>query len=106
MSIFSACIERKVCGTVVRYSLYVDLTFQNTMLKRFLMKKMLKSQLKGVPEDQQEKLITMIEKNPDLFKKIADEIQKKMKNENKEQMAATMEVMKKYQNELRELMQE
>lgn len=76
------------------------------MLKRFLMKKMLKSQLKGVPEDQQEKLITMIEKNPDLFKKIADEIQKKMKNENKEQMAATMEVMKKYQDELRTLMQE
>jgi predicted phage-related endonuclease len=70
------------------------------------MKRMLKSQLKGVPEDQQEKLLTMIEKNPELFQKIAKEIQNKMKNENKEQMAATMEVMKKYQNELRELMQE
>jgi predicted phage-related endonuclease len=76
------------------------------MLQRFLMKRMLKSQLKGVPEDQQEKLLTMIEKNPELFQKIAKEIQNKMKNENKEQMAATMEVMKKYQNELRELMQE
>ncbi len=63
------------------------------------MKKMLKSQLKGVPEEYQDKLIDAIEKNPDLFKKIADETQEKMKS-GKDQMKAAMEVMEKYKSEL------
>ena len=66
---------------------------------------MLKSQLKGVPEDQQDKLLGMIEKNPNLFMNIAKEVQAKMK-EGKDQMAATMEVMKKYQSELKDAMKE
>lgn len=75
------------------------------MLQKFLMKKMLKSQLKGVPEDQQDKLLGMIEKNPNLFMNIAKEVQAKMK-EGKDQMAATMEVMQKYQSELKDAMKE
>jgi hypothetical protein len=68
-------------------------------LKTFLMKKMLKSKMKDVPQDQQEKVFAAIEKNPELFEKIGLEIQEKMKG-GKDQMAAAMEVMQKYQNEL------
>jgi hypothetical protein len=72
-------------------------------LKSFLMKKMLKSKMKDIPEDQQEKIFAAIEKNPQLFQKIAEEVQQKMK-EGKDQMSASMEVMMKYQNELKDLM--
>jgi len=68
-----------------------------------LMKRLLKSKMKGVPEEQQDMILDAIEKNPDLFKKIAEEIQVKMK-EGKDQMAATMEVMQKYQSELQGIM--
>lgn len=73
-------------------------------LKTFLLKKMLSSQLKGVPQAEQDKIFAMIEKNPDLFTKIGTEVQEKMKRENKDQMAAAMEVMQKYKSELQGLM--
>ncbi|MDQ3014975.1 MAG: hypothetical protein M3Q73_03865 [bacterium] len=72
-------------------------------LKTFLMKKMLKSKMKDVPEAEQEKIFAAIEKDPQLFQKIAEEVQQKMK-EGKDQMAASMEVMMKYQKELKDLM--
>lgn len=69
--------------------------FQN-----FLLKKMLRTQ--GVPEAQIEMFITMMEKNPELFKTIAAEIQEKMKG-GMSQTEAGMEVAKKYEQELRKL---
>ena len=69
-------------------------------LKTFLMKKMLKSKMKDVPQDQQDKIFSAIEKNPKLFETIALEVQEKMK-QGKDQMSASMEVMQKYQNELK-----
>ncbi len=79
--------------------------FYNTwnMLKKFLMKKMMKSQLKNVPEDQQEKILKAVEENPDLFQNIGLEIQAKMK-EGKDQMSATMEVIHNHQEELLKIM--
>lgn len=71
------------------------------MLKQFLMKKMLKSQLKNVPAAEQERLLSAFEKNPQLFEKIAKEVQEKVK-QGKNQMSATMEVAKKYQKELKD----
>ncbi len=70
------------------------------------MKKMLGSQLKksGLPQDQQDKIMNAMLKNPELFQKIAKEI-KELEKGGKNQMFASMEVMKKYQNELRDLMQ-
>jgi hypothetical protein len=65
----------------------------------FLMKKLIKHKMKDVPADQQELIMAMVEKNPELFKKIAEEIQQKMK-EGKDQMVATMEVMQSHQSEL------
>jgi len=72
------------------------------MLKDMLMKKLLKSKMKDVPEAQQEMILSAIEKNPDFFQKVGLEIQAKMK-EGKDQMAATMEVMQKYQGELQDI---
>ena len=69
--------------------------FQN-----FLLKKMLRTQ--GVPEAQIEMFIKMIEKNPELFKTIAAEIQEKVKN-GMSQMDAGMMVMKKHEEELKKL---
>jgi len=63
------------------------------------MRRMLKNQLKGVPEDQQEKIIKMFENNPELFEKIAEEIKDKT-NSGKDQDSASMEVMMKYKSEL------
>lgn len=70
------------------------------MFKNFLLKKMLRTQ--GVPEAQIDMFINMMEKNPELFKNIATEIQEKMKG-GMGQMEAGMVVMKKYENELKKL---
>ena len=72
------------------------------MLKEFLMRKMLKSQLKDVPEHEQEKIIKLVSENPALFQKIALEIQAKMKA-GKDQMSASLEVMQNYKDELQKL---
>lgn len=73
------------------------------MFKEFLMKKMLKS--KGVPEDQIDMVMTLVEKNPALFTKIAEEIQAKIKG-GQDQMQASMEVMTKYKDEVQKVMAE
>ncbi len=70
------------------------------MFKNFLLKKMLRTQ--GVPEAQIDMFIGMMEKNPELFKTIAEEIQEKMKS-GMSQMDAGMQVMKKYESELKKL---
>ncbi|HEX4799279.1 MAG TPA: hypothetical protein VFV22_01945 [Candidatus Paceibacterota bacterium] len=71
--------------------------------KNFMMRKLLEKQLKDVPKDQQELIMTMVEKDPKLFEKIALEIQAEMKG-GKDQMAAAMKVLPKYQAELQALM--
>jgi hypothetical protein len=70
-------------------------------MKSFLLKKMLKS--KGVPDDQVEMAVAMMEKDPDLFKKIAVEIDAATKS-GKNQQEAMMDVARKYQNDLKNLM--
>lgn len=59
--------------------------------------------MKGMPKEQQEQFIAMIEKDPEFFTKIASEIQTEMKN-GKDQMTAAMAVLPKYQDKLKELM--
>ena len=73
------------------------------MFQNFLMKQMLKRQMKGVPEAEQEKVLDAIEKNPEFFQNIALEIQEKVKN-GMGQMEASMEVMKAHQGELLKVM--
>ncbi len=74
-----------------------------SMLKNFLMKKMLKSQLKGIPEAEQDRIITMVTENPELFEKIGKEVQEKVKG-GMNQMEATKRVMDKYKSEIEKVM--
>jgi len=72
------------------------------MFGNFMLKQMMKSQLKHLPKEQQDVLLRMVEENPELFKQIAEEVQERMKaGEN--QMAATAGVVKKYQSQLKKL---
>jgi hypothetical protein len=101
----------------------------------FLMKKFLKSRMKGVPEEQVDPvrnalesistlhksvspnpqsqtsvrvsngvdmILDMMEKNPELFKKIAEEIKERV-DKGEDQATVSMEVMKKYEAELKAL---
>ncbi len=70
------------------------------MFKNFLIKKMFKAQ--GVPEEQIDMILAMMEKNPKLFETIAKEIEEKIKSGMDKNMAA-MAVMKKYEQELKKL---
>ncbi|KND49001.1 MAG: hypothetical protein AB200_01050 [Parcubacteria bacterium C7867-005] len=73
------------------------------MFKNFLLKQVMKSKMKGVPEAEQEKIMAMVEKNPDFFKRIGEEIEAKKKS-GKSELEATMEVMRKNQAELQKLL--
>lgn len=73
------------------------------MLQEFLMKKMLNAKLAQLPEEEREKVLKAIEDNPEFFKKIALELETAMKS-GKNQMAALMEVVQKYEEELKKLM--
>ncbi len=73
-------------------------------VKSFLLNQYAKYKLKDVPEAQREMMIALVEKNPELFKKIGEEIERRKKGGESE-MKAAMEVMKKYRTELATLMQ-
>jgi len=70
--------------------------------KSFLLKKAVQWKMKGVPEAQQDLMLAMVEKNPELFKSIGEEIERRKKGGETE-MHATLEVMKKYRAELAQL---
>ena len=70
----------------------------------FFIRQMMKSKLKDVPEAQREQIMTLVTKNPELFKKIGEEVDRRVKKGGEPQMKATMEVMKKYKSELSQLM--
>ena len=73
-------------------------------IQDFLLNQAMKWKMKDVPEAQREQIMALIKKNPDLMKKISEEIERRVKKGGEPQMKATMEVMKKYRNELAELM--
>lgn len=73
-------------------------------MKQFAMKKVLQSQMKNVPEDQQKMIMEMLEKDPVLFEKIAKEMQAELKSNGNNQMAAATKVLPKYQKEIMAVM--
>jgi len=73
-------------------------------LKNMAMKKLLESQMKGVPEDQKRMIMEMLEKDPALFEKIAKEMQAELKANGNNQMAAAQKVLPKYQAEIMAVM--
>ncbi|MCF7815976.1 MAG: hypothetical protein K9M10_00995 [Candidatus Pacebacteria bacterium] len=71
--------------------------------KKFMMRKLLERQLKSAPPEQREMILTLLEKNPKLFEKIAGEMQAEIKK-GSNQMTAAMKVLPKYQSELQAAM--
>lgn len=70
----------------------------------FLLNQYAKWKLKDMPPAQREQMTALITKDPKLFKKIGEEIERRKKGGEGE-MKASMEVMKKYRTELAALMQ-
>ncbi len=73
------------------------------MLKDFILKKIIQSKLKGLPKDQQDMIMAVVSENPDLFKKIGNEVKAKTKGGMNEQMAM-MQVMREHQGELQKIL--
>ncbi len=73
------------------------------MFKEFLMKKLIQSKLKNLPQKEQDLILTLVTKNPKLFEEIAMKIKKKT-DAGADQMMATMTVMKEYQPQIQKLM--
>lgn len=67
------------------------------------MKQAMKSQLKNVPKEQQDKIMELIDKNPEFFTQLAEKVKKKI-DSGKPQMAAMMEVMQEHKAELQDMM--
>jgi hypothetical protein len=70
----------------------------------FIINQYAKWKMKNVPKEQREQMTTLVTKDPQLFKKIGEEIERRKKGGESE-MKASMEVMKKYRTELSALMQ-
>ncbi len=88
----------------IQYYAYVTMSAMFGKMKTFAMKKLLESQMKNVPEDQKEMIMTMIEKDPKLFETIAKEMQAELKSNGNNQMAAATKVLPKYQKEIMAVM--
>ncbi len=73
-------------------------------VQSFLLNQYAKWKLKDMPEAQREQMTALVSKDPELFKKIGEEIERRKKGGEGE-MKASMEVMKKYRAELASLMQ-
>lgn len=73
-------------------------------VQSFLLKQYAKWKLKDMSPEQREHMTELVSKNPQLFKKIGEEIERRKKGGEGE-MKASMEVMKKYRVELGALMQ-
>lgn len=73
-------------------------------VQHFLLNQYAKWKLKDLPEAQREQMLALVTKDPELFKKIGEEIERRKKGGETE-MKASMEVMKKYRVELAALMQ-
>lgn len=58
--------------------------------------------MKDVPQDQRDMIIKMIEKNPEFFQKLVEEIQTEISS-GVDQMEATMNVMKRHESKLKEI---
>ena len=73
------------------------------MFKNFMLKQAMKAKMKDVPEAERDKMLELVEKNPEFFQKIGEEVQRRVKAGQSE-MAATMVVMREHQSELQKLM--
>ena len=73
-------------------------------IQDFLLNQAMKWKMKDVPAEQREQIMQLVKKDPELFKKIGEEVDRRVKKGGEPQMKATMEVMKKYRAELQQIM--
>lgn len=71
-------------------------------LKNKALSALMERQMKDLPKEQQELIMNLIKNNPELFQKIAKEVED-LKKKGINEMYAGMQVMKKYQSELAKL---
>ncbi|MEA2701496.1 MAG: hypothetical protein QOE22_205 [Candidatus Parcubacteria bacterium] len=64
-------------------------------IQNFILGQAMKWKLKDVPEAQREQIMELVKKDPELFKQIGEEVDRRVKG-GEPQMKATMAVMKKY----------
>jgi hypothetical protein len=72
-------------------------------IKNFLMKKLIGSKLKHLPQDQQDMILALVSENPEFFKEIQGQVEVKKKQGQNEQMAM-MQVMRENQAKIQKLM--
>lgn len=72
-------------------------------LKKLITNKLLERQLKTLPPEQRDIIMKAVSENPDFFEKMSKEIEAQ-KKAGKNEMAASMEVMRKYQGELQKIL--
>jgi ABC-type glutathione transport system ATPase component len=72
-------------------------------IKDYITEKLIRAKMKNLPKQQQDMFIKLISENPELFKKIGDEVKVLTKSGTSE-MTATMQIMRKYQAEIQRLM--
>ncbi len=60
--------------------------------------------MKDAPPEQKKMILEMVEKDPQLFEKIAKEMQEELKRNGNNQMAAAMKVLPKFQKEIMSVM--
>jgi len=69
----------------------------------FLMKQLIKMKLKSLPEADREKVMGILEKDPEFFAKMAESVKQKMAS-GKDQMTAVMEIAQENKETLGKLM--
>jgi hypothetical protein len=69
------------------------------MFQKFIMRQLIKRQFKNVPDSEIDRIIGVIEKNPELFTKVGARVQELMKS-GKDQAAATQAAMVEFKDEL------
>jgi hypothetical protein len=73
-------------------------------IKNFLLGAAMKWKMKDVTEAQRAQIMELVKKDPELFKRIGEEVDRRVRG-GEPQMKATMEVMKKYRDRLAQLRQ-
>ena len=74
-------------------------------IKNYMMKKVMDHKMKDADPQQRQMIEKLMNENPELLEKIQKEIKQEMNN-GKDQMAASMVVMKKHQSEIQKIMQQ
>ncbi|MDE2031080.1 MAG: hypothetical protein KGI58_02355 [Patescibacteria group bacterium] len=73
-------------------------------IKSFVAEKLIRAKMKDLPKAQQDMFIKLINENPELFKKIGEEV-KALTKGGMSEMSATMHVMRMHQAEIQKAMQ-